>query len=445
MTIVSHSIPFVPANGGTLASNTGKTCSAVRLTPTRMVVVYHQTGPARRVFTILDNPNGFNSSQAPTVYNAVYSDTSVMTSAGSVKMVRLSNDTFLLAWNNNNGTVWLLHVFKVTQNTISLVYNTSMTLGQYDNGNDYPLAFGPAQQSIAFIPLGDNVVLINNTVSSLWTGNPSHNTQDFFNIQIRWDGSTLVQMQNTKNWDAQQGQPLGWGYIQSYVTQIYPWLTMDVYYINRPGTDKVYQVFRGVPSRTPKTDAVGYQRCYFRSINKPALTTQPWTFGSFKYLPDNYDLAFSGSDYQVLSDWRSSYYLTDAEAGGLPENYLSGASRVPTRGGGVHTEINPGDAAASTPFVLAFDTNYHTVIDRRHFVNPDNPFQMKIVRRVDTGTTESSPASTGSYGFIVDVPKISVFWDKPRPFLIDNDIVWFGVTTDNKFAYNVIKQPPLPN
>lgn len=440
MTVVNKTVPLAAVSGGTI-SLTRRYCSAVQLTPTRMVVAYNQTNPARRVFSIVDSPGGFKSVDNPTVQNAVYNDGDIMTTAGSVKMVRLSDSAFLLAWNPNNSNSWTMQVFTVSGNVITWAYTTTKQYGNYGSGYDNALAFGPAQQSIAFIPLGDNVVLINQTAAGYYSGYPSYTTQDIRSTQLKWTGSSFTTLDENYTFGTINYSALGWGY-NVYSDIRNPWLTLDVYYVTRPGTDKVYQVFRGVPSTTPKTDATGYQRCYYRTLTKPANANNPWIYGSFKSLPDNFDLAFADNQIQVLSNMTMSYFLSDAEAGGNPTNYQKGNVILPARGGGYHSN-NVGADALATPFTMVFDSNYHAVLDRRHFVDPTQPLKMKVIRREDSNIIRTSPASTGDFGFTVNVSQVGTFWDKPRPMMIGGDIVWFGVSGNN-FAYNIIKQPPLP-
>lgn len=437
MTVYSQSIPLMPISGGTVIQS-ARYGSSVMLTPTRQVVVFIQSNPARRVMMIVDNPNGFNSTTAPSVYNNVYNDGYMMTNAGSVKMVRLNDSAFMIASNSGNGSSWFCEVFTVQGQVVSFKTSNTFVIGDQGIGWENPLAFSAVQQSIAFIPLGDNTVLVNQVSYENYTsGFGGTVTENITNHQLYYNGTTLTQIQTSRIWGF---LVTNWGSNNNA-----NWVSFDVYHLKIPGSNSVMQVFRGVNSRTVKTDPTGYKLCYFRPIN-PAGAGQPWTYGSFRAAPDNFDVAMLDSNTYVVSDWASTYYVSANETARQPSYYQTAGNQRPVLGGGVYaTGENAGDAFASTPFVLPINTNYHVVIDRRHFTNPAvNPFQMKVVRREDSNMMQASPASTGPYGFTVNVPKIQTYWDKPRPFLIGNDIFWSGVIEAN-FAYNVIKQPNLPS
>lgn len=437
MTVFSQSIPLTPISGGTV-NPSSRYGSMVMLTPTRMVVVYLQTNPARRVMMIVDNPNGFNSASAPSVYNNVYSDGYMMTNAGSVKMVRLNDSTFMIASNANNGSTWFCEVFTVQGQVVSFKTSANFTYGNLNISWDNPLAFAAAQQSIAFIPLGDNTVLINQSCFENYTsGFGGTITENLSNHQLYWNGTTLTEIYNARTWGY---LVTNWGRNNDA-----NWVTFDVYHRKIPGSNAVLQVFRGVNSQTPKSDPTGYKLCFVRQINPPT-TGNVWTFGAFRAVPDNFDVAMADPSTFVLSDFASTYYISNSENISAPSFYQTGNKAAPAKGGGFYaTGSNAGDAAISTPFVLPFNTTYHAVIDRRYFTSPSTaPFRMKIVRREDSNMVAPSPASTGPYGFTVAVPAISTYWDKPRPTLIGNDIFWCGIQGNN-FAYAVIKQPSLPN
>lgn len=435
MTIINNKVVLAPYNGGTVNSSL-QSMSWCQMSPTRVVVVYHQSNPTGRRFTIIDNSTGLSSGDAPSITNGAYYDTLTFNTSGTVRVDRINGNTFAVVTTSTyapSNLQYNIDVYTITGTSITKVYSTTLAQGQNRTSNQgvlyqYWTAF---QQPMVTYNVADNTLdfaysggkLLTNPYYSFgtdsyqtllvsrFTWNPTNNTGSF---------STVTNSNYTipSNYG---------GGIDGYVSfgPNNPFSPISLYVNQSRGGITVG--FRVLSSSFPSNRSANI-RSGAHFIQKAGVS-----MGNQFRIDPYYETGLMSSNRQTLADFKSAYYY---DANGLANQ---GGTTFPITG----TQ----DMTASMPFVLGLDDNYHAVIDSRYFVDPTKPYQMKIVRREDSNIVLPSPSSTGTYGFTVNVPQVTVFWDKPRPVVISTgDIMWGGVKLGTtEFNLVILKQPPLPN
>lgn len=430
MTVVNQTISLQPFNGG-IISALDSNLIWCKLSDTRMVVSYVQTGPFARRFVIIDNPSGLNSSDAPSVFNglAATGDTVASTYANcTFRMDRLNATTFMIMYRESGSYAFNIDVFTVSGTTITKAWTGSFST---PNFFQYPVS-SRYQQSVTTVMNDDNQGWI--FYPSLFqdsTGGWSNYTFYRTNIQTTkmvWNPTTKV-LSFTNSYIIYQAMDTqyGGGYYISYDSSgINTFYRPDFYNVPVPGTTDVavgwrmIGVLNGATARGSSTLSQWFVRASTSAVS------------GYTQLPNAVDFTMLSTGRRVNANWKAATYYGDVTGSAF---YDSG---TPTA-----------DDATTFPYVLSLAPDYHAVVDSRHFMDPSKPFQMKIVRRVDSNIIETSAGSVGKqYGFTVNIPvKIRCSWDKNRPFIQGGDIMWCGAVMGqtNQFAYNVLKQPSLPS
>lgn len=440
MTVISTPIQLKLSTG---AANTvaNPNVNACQLTPNRMVI-YCVESPYKRMLSIVDNPNGLSSAVAPTVtYNAYMDSASAPTSGQSIKMERLSNDTFMIMSPVNNAkftlTTWTIDVFKVSGTTITKVSTTT----------DQQLTFmarcdSKFNQNLHIAPFQDNEVLI------------AYQRMDFTNTyypygnRMYWASKRGVwnPTQNTWTWDSAkigteisaQDVPQSWGQEGVY----FP--TSDIQYVDiwstkNPSGGRLFQAKTCNFINYGTVANYNYQGTWTRNDYRGVFmssATDTWVNTTIQATNDITTMFTHGDSPIAYTDWKV-HTFTGTRAG---LSFLNGETQISTR------TVSNGQGNLH---VLPIDRDFYIMINRQFFLANNTttaPFTMKIVRRTDSALLDQNPASVGkAVGFKVTVPWSDILWDKTRPWLNENnDICWWGVDPSGKFVITTIKQPSLP-
>lgn len=443
MTVISTPIQLKLSTGAA-NSVANPNVNACQLTPNRMVI-YSTESPYKRMLTIVDNPNGLSSSTAPTVTYNAYMDSAAAPSSGqSIKMERLSNDTFMIMSPGNSAygsfvyTLWTIDVFKVTDTTITKVSTTTDKNLTFQARCDTKF-----NQNLHLAPFQDNEVLIAYQLFSF--SNPYYP----YGQNTTWSSKRGVwnPAQNTWTWDAPKSGPSitysdvlqSWGQegVDFPKTDIQ---RIDIWSVKNPSGGRLFQ---GKTSNTLNygTDAYyqynsSYKRNDYRAVFM-ASATDNWA-NQIIQSPTDVTTMFTHADSPIAyTDWKF-YTFTGARP---TLSQLDRESQVNTRTGPTNGYGNI--------HVLPVDRDFFIIIHRQFFIANNTsaaPFTMKVIRRTDSAMIDQNPASVGKeVGFTVSVPWSDILWDKSRPWLNENnDICWWGVDPSGKFLITTIKQPSLP-
>ena len=438
MTVITKQVTLQLTNG-TQNSVGNPNVNACQLTPNRMIIYSTQSTPYTRNLTVMDNPDGIYSATAPTMAYNVFADTNKYAGDGSsVKMERLSNDSFMIMSGTTGNaqftnTNWTLEVFKIVGTTISRVSVVSLGNLTYQNRtnskffqnlavvtfNDYEvvLSFPQFGTSYNYYPYGMYYYWklrrgVFNPVNNTWT----------------WDADKISDNTSVSEWGDE-----GTYYPPNNIQYI------DTWAIKNPNGSRMFFAKTSNNRNYSSQSDYSFSGYNMDSIKMAVFTNASTWSGVYSYGNNGStnsgtmkDAIFPHGDSQIsTSNWKNFTFSGSKANPAVLEN----ATALDTR----YTYYT---------HVLPIDNDYFVMIDRRYFIAADTtntPFRMKIIRRVDGQLIEQSPASSTSItGFKVTVPWCEILWDKGRPWLNENnDIVWWGVS-NGKFVINAIKQPPLP-
>lgn len=440
MTVISTPIQLKLSTG---AVNTvsNPNVNACQLTPNRMVI-YSTESPYKRMLTIVDNPNGLSSSTAPTVtYNAYMDSNSAPTSGQSVKMERLSDDTFMIMSPGNKAkftlTLWIIDVFKVSGTTITKVSTTTDQNFTFQSRCDSKF-----NQNLHVAPFQDNEILV------AYQRLDFSNTYYPYGLRMYWACRRGVwnPSQSTWSWDNYKvGNIIPIGDLpQSWGQEGIDFPTTDIQYIDiwstkNPSGGRLFQAKTSNLSNYGTVANYNYQGTWQRNDYRGvfmANASDTWTNTTIQATGDLTTMFTHGDSSIAYTDWK--YHTFTGSRSGL--SLLNGETQINTRNSA---------GGQGNLHVLPIDRDFYIMINRQFFIANNTtaaPFTMKVVRRTDSTLLDQNPASVGkAVGFKVTVPWSDILWDKTRPWLNENnDICWWGVDPSGKFVITTIKQPSLP-
>lgn len=412
---------------------TNPSVSACQLTANRMIIYSTSGNPYTRSFTIVDNANGLSSSTAPTVaYNAYMDTTNVGETNISVRMERLSDTTFVMMSPREGSlfvpTVWTIEVFTVVGTTITKVSSTT------DNTFTLHARSAKSYQNMVVVPFSDYEIAV--YYQYLRT---SYNYYPY-GMTSYWGAKRGVYDPNANTWtwgparnlsDTPQYATTTWGDEGIYFPPNYV-IPVDIWAIKSPDGGRLICAQSANGNNYSTRAAYSYDSYYA---------------DNFRYVYHSSATNLTAATLTDINDVK--LYMTMGNAGasnwdGKTFNFAGTRPRQAVLANGT-----VGDYRRTLyTHTLPIDDNYLITIDRRFFLtnNPaSNPFRMKLIRRIDGQLIEQSTASaTNQAGFTVNVPWSDAIWDKPRPWLNENnDIVWWGILA-GKFVITTIKQPSLP-
>lgn len=407
--VITRSIPAIPYQGGTLRTAQPYS-AAVRLSATRMVWTYSQTGPDWRFFVIVDTPEGWANGGTPVVTVSRMQDQKSYR-GNSLHMARLNDNAFVVFdAQSASGTAWSYEVFEI--NADNVFTRTASNLDAYDT--------------------------ITTTVNLAHTqGNVGTTGAKFNNVM-----TVMTMVDNTLL------IPFFSGTGAYYSTMVYNPTTKVVTFpvsgnglgsVGYTGTQEVYS--RLIPGSTKRSVT-------FRTTN--IANTWSGTSTSFMTVIFNADNTIFGTfnsatnalgnpavnpatDSVALSDtrvarlnWTWAYYYGQTSGTLVNDGFGSYTNT---------TSINP-------MIALPMDSNYLMAIDRTHFASSTSGnLKVKIIRRDDANMVSQSPGSAASAtGFDVTATYIQPWFNDPRPRIMSNgDVFWWGLDNSGALAWNILK------
>lgn len=447
MTIIAQNVTLVATGGGTPSNDPQKT-SWVKMDNTRLIYVYTQSSPNGRRFIIIDNPDGLNSATVPTITSGITATSEVTSAefytAKLVKLLRVNSNTFACLWRSATlANPITIEFFNVNGTTITRLPNTaSVASGNIESTNyggpipniytNEANAFINGQQPIGAVTASDNTILVSfiKEMRYLSSGNTFRyyqNHQIYKVVFNTTDNTVTSSKANSETTMSQNNWGGGdvYGYLDYYTNPTTRFNYGDFYEVT--GFDgQTYLAFRMID--LSKAFAFNGSNFLSHFVIPSSISV------SLRQIANNANACWLGADRRVEALFNGAKYFNLNSVG------QGGASYFPT--------VNPAADENLAPFSLPLSANHFMVIDSQHFYDASKPLRMKVIVREDANFITPSKSSQSQYGFTVTPPQlINPCWDKRRPIKIGDDVMWCGqlVGTTNKFAYNIIKQPPLSN
>ena len=426
MAFTTQTIPLNAFGAGTVNANE-QNSAWLQFTPNRIIVVYSQTAPVARMFTLIDNPNGTDAASVPNVSQIVFQDNTDITTAQTTSLIKLNDTTFACMWVATDGQV-KADVFTISGNTLTKV--ASQAFGLPGLGFRIPPFYNRFCRSVVFGRLSENTIIGANLSFLTRTNGYYSWMSDYFQTikqwRLIWNPTTSV-LTFAAIADIEPSNR-GVEYAASFQSGIsFRNYSLDLLPSRVDGSAILDIATRN--TYYPGTRVEGLQaRMLYRLVSN--------NYVAIENRPLYADLVDLRATQRIEASWNAmTLYGTNSSS--VIQNYL------------VYPQPTAGDMATTMPFALVLNDDYYAVMDYRIYAT--TPFYFKIFRVVDSAWLEASAASQGQYGMTITPPMaLNPKTSSNRPVVTAaGNIMWAGAPLgtggNTKFAYIVLRQPTLPS
>lgn len=410
MATTVRSIGAMPFQGGQFTSNKDGH-AMVRLSNSRMIWSYYQTGPNWLAASVIDVPGGITGTGTATLTNQQL--LMPMSQDGFMQLGKINQTTFLMITGSRTGNMtW--YVFEVDAQGVF----TRVDMGTFGYGTTTSgvAVTGFGQVTFKILELKDNLVMVtglnqNSSTTTVLTGfKGAYNTTT---KTMAWDGTVtnLLTIQNTSNVNSFEliVRPIPGRDLTMLQTRYYSANVLDlrgtsgVVINNQTGAVQVAQI--KLPLNTFAASAGTFSDMV------------PLPGDRIAYLTTNYSIAWASVDYTAGS------FLS---LGSNQFTSVLGADNL-----GRH--------------LLPLTADYVLMMQRQPLLTPTtNAHRFKVIRRVDQNMSEQSAASAqnSNAGFGLNAtPTTIAAFQQNYPEFIDGKVVWFGLdsaSAPTKFSWTVV-------
>lgn len=411
MATTVRSIGAMPFQGGQFTGGYSAH-SMVRLTNSRAVWTYYQTGPNWLAASVIDVPGGFAAGGTPTLTNQQL--LIPMTQVGVTSCARINQTTFVMITGNPGGSVFYTgnpswQVFEVdTGGVFTRVDSGTFNFGSTQTGTAY---HSFAASNFKMVELKDNLVMYTAM------GMMPNNGLNLYGLKGSYDTSA-----KKMTWDTTPTNLL-----TARNSNIYEIISRPI-----PGRDMtMVQVRYTTPTPVAMAGASGV---VINNQTGAVVTVQA-------KLPQD---TLVGTDMVPLPGDRVAFLTNNYTIQWFSVDYINGS--FINLGTSQFTSVLAADSLGH--HLLPLTTDYVLRVLRIPMSVAPGQQRFKVIRRVDQNLSEQSPnsASNSNQGFGTNVATTTIAaFNQSYPEFIDGKVIWFGLdssTAATKFSWTVIGLDP---